>query len=131
MRDELYIQTTQGGVWHHMELDKEVSINLIFESVLFTELGSVKSNGTYNVALPKTPHNLKVIDCFHLADKKDNEDSFPRSVLRASLYRDGLPIFENGTAYLQNITDRINFVFTWGGVDLFKQMSDYKLTDLL
>lgn len=131
MKDELYIQANERGAWHRMELDKDVNINLIFESVLFSELGSVKSNGTYNVALPKTAHNLKAIDNFHLADKKDSEDSFPRSTLRASLYRDGLPIFENGAAYLQNITDRINFVFTWGGVDLFKKMSDYKLTDLL
>lgn len=124
---ELYINDTL------VDLDKDVNIYLLYQSMLFTDLQSIVSNRSYNISLPKTDNNLRAINNYNLADRADESDTgltFPRKYHKVRYYRNGITIFERGIGTFVSVDSRINFVFAWGNAENFQKLFDKKLNEL-
>lgn len=117
-----------------VDIDKDVNVYLTFQSPIFNSLGSAISNVSRNISLPMTDVNLRAIEMYHLADKSDTTSStktFPRRWHTVRYYRNGIQICKSAQGKVIDINEgRINFAFTWGNVESFKNMTDKKLNEL-
>jgi len=118
---EIYIDGKQ------VEIDDKFDFSLLFKSSVFTELTSVQSNRTTTIKLPKTIENLKAIEFSNLPE---NDTVFPYRTKAVEVYKNGMPIIQNGKGYVLTISDSIEFCIIWGvDVDI-KQLQNLKLRSL-
>ncbi|MCL1933957.1 MAG: hypothetical protein FWF53_09140 [Candidatus Azobacteroides sp.] len=118
---ELYIENNL------IELDDKFDFSLIFNSSVFQEITSVKSNRTTTIKIPKTIENLRAIEFSNIPE---NITEFPYQKKDVKLYKNGLPIIEEGRGYILAISDYIEFFITWGeGFDI-KNLQNLKLREL-
>lgn len=122
MIQELYI----NGVL--MDIDESVNITIQYKSFLFTGISDVSADRSWTVGLPKTKHNLAVIENCNLAGSTSN---FPYQSYSVEYYIDGFAIIRNGKAILMRISDKIEMFFAIGGVLYqLKKLSEVKLNEL-
>lgn len=109
------------------DLSSDEVITLLYQSPIFSELDSIQSNRSYNIALLPTPTNMRAIG--HAA-RVDVDSGAPYVRLPAALYQDGAPLFTQGVAVVTDIADTINVTLTWGNMDNFQPLFDSSLREL-
>ena len=109
------------------DLSSDEVVTLLYQSPIFSNLDSIQSNRSYNIALPPTPANMRAIG---QAARPDVNADAPYVRLPAALYQDGVPLFTQGFAVVTDIADTINVTLTWGNVDNFQPLFDANLRDL-
>lgn len=120
---QLYIDGTQ------MDLSNETDVVLDIKSNLFRDVTKMAANNTYTINLPKTAHNLSVLE--H-SDKPKASTRYPYSFHTARYFRNGLEVIPNGRLTVLSIADTIEVVIYWGIFPAFTalQEKDLKLKDL-
>jgi len=112
-----------------VDLDDSTKMDLQFKSFLFSSISTVQGNRTWTVSLPKSSTNLKAIEN---VQSSDNDSIFPYRKYSVTYYENGFRLINNGDAILIRISDRIEFVFTWGLLlETIKTLGTGKLTELI
>lgn len=112
-----------------MDLGEDTVITLDIKSNLFRDVTKMTANSTYTVQLPKTVHNMTVLE---LSDKPKSVSSYPFKFHTARYYRNGLEVFSNGRASVISIGDNIEISIYWGIFPALieLQSSDMKLNEM-
>lgn len=118
---ELYINGTT------VDLASDSDITLVYQSGIFTKLDEIQSNRSFNIDLPMTPSNIRILQ---YAQRPDVDSDTPYTKLSAALYKSGIPIFKMGWAYITEISDVISVTLTWGNAENFDPLFDSNLSDL-
>ena len=112
-----------------MDMSEETAITLDIKSNLFRDITKMTANTTYTINLPKTAHNMAVLE---FAGKPSTSSKYPYIFHTARYFRNGLEIVSNGRASVLSIKETIEISIYWG---LFQalatlQSSDLKLNEL-
>ena len=112
-----------------MDLSEDTSFVLDIKSNLFNDVTKITSNYTYTIQLPRTVHNLSVLN---QADRPKSGSKYPYIFHTARYFRNGLEIIRNGKASVLSVQETIEISIYWG---LFQalatlQSSDLKLNEL-
>lgn len=107
-----------------MDLSEDTEITLDIKSNIFRDVTKMTSNNTYTIQLPKTVHNMTVLE---LSDKPRSGSSYPFRFHTARYYRNGLEIFNNGRASVLSIGDNIEISIYWG---MFPALADMQSSEL-
>lgn len=112
-----------------MDMSEESAITLDIKSNLFRDITKMTANTTYTINLPKTAHNMAVLE---FAGKPSTSSKYPYIFHTARYFRNGLEIVSNGRASVLSIKETIEISIYWG---LFQalatlQSSDLKLNEL-
>lgn len=112
-----------------MDMSKETAITLDIKSNLFRDITKMTANTTYTINLPKTAHNMAVLE---FAGKPSTSSKYPYILHTARYFRNGLEIIRNGRASVLSVKETIEISIYWG---LFQalatlQSSDLKLNEL-
>ena len=112
-----------------MDLDSNTKITLDIKSNLFRDVTKMTSNNTYTVQLPKTVHNLHVLD--H-SDLPSANTKYPYKFHHCRYVKDGIDIIKDGRLNVICISDKIEVSIYWGINWAFSnlQKSDIKLNEL-
>lgn len=107
-------------------------IKIKVESNILSDADKVKTAHSYNIALPRTATNDRVMLLAYLPSAETGGTS-THTYLNASLYVDGVPLFNAGRAVLTSVDDNgYNLNLYWGLVDAFDEIKreGLKLCDL-
>lgn len=120
---QLYID----GVLMDMGEDSEITLDI--KSNLFRDITKMTSNTTYTINLPKTAHNMAVLE---FSSKPSTSSQYPYIFHTARYFRNGLEIIHGGRASVLSVKETIEISIYWG---LFQalttlQSSDLKLNEL-
>ena len=112
-----------------MDMSEETAITLDIKSNLFRDITKMTANTTYTINLPKTAHNMSVLE---FAGKPSTSSKYPYIFHTARYFRNGLEIIRNGRASVLSVKETIEISIYWG---LFQalatlQSSDLKLNEL-
>ena len=112
-----------------MDMSEESAITLDIKSNLFRDITKMTANTTYTINLPKTSHNMAVLQ---FAGKPSTSSKYPYIFHTARYFRNGLEIIRSGRASVLSVKETIEISIYWG---LFKaletlQSSDLKLNEL-
>ena len=112
-----------------MDMSEETAITLDIKSNLFRDITKMTANTTYTINLPKTAHNMAVLE---FAGKPSTSSKYPYILHTARYFRNGLEIIRNGRASVLSVKETIEISIYWG---LFQalttlQSSDLKLNEL-
>ena len=112
-----------------MDMSEETAITLDIKSNLFRDITKMTANTTYTINLPKTAHNMAVLE---FAGKPSTTSKYPYILHTARYFRNGLEIIRNGRASVLSVKGTIEISIYWG---LFQalatlQSSDLKLNEL-
>ncbi len=112
-----------------MDMSEDSAITLDIKSNLFRDITKMTSNTTYTINLPKTAHNMAVLE---FAGKPRTNSKYPYIFHTARYFRNGLEIIHGGRANVLSISETIEISIYWG---LFQalttlQSSDLKLNEL-
>lgn len=112
-----------------MDMSEETAITLDIKSNLFRDITKMTANTTYTINLPKTAHNMAVLE---FAGKPSSSSKYPYILHTARYFRNGLEIIRNGRASVLSVKETIEISIYWG---LFQalatlQSSDLKLNEL-
>lgn len=112
-----------------MDMSEETAITLDIKSNLFRDITKMTANTTYTINLPKTAHNMAVLE---FAGKPSTSSKYPYILHIARYFRNGLEIIRNGRASVLSVKETIEISIYWG---LFQalatlQSSDLKLNEL-
>ena len=112
-----------------MDMSEETAITLDIKSNLFRDITKMTANTTYTINLPKTAHNMAVLE---FAGKPSTSSKYPYIFHTARYFRNGLEIVRNGRASVLSVKETIDISIYWG---LFQalatlQSSDLKLNEL-
>lgn len=112
-----------------MDMSEETAITLDIKSNLFRDITKMTANTTYTINLPKTAHNMAVLE---FAGKPSASSKYPYILHTARYFRNGLEIIRNGRASVLSVKETIEISIYWG---LFQalatlQTSDLKLNEL-
>ena len=112
-----------------MDMSEETEISLDIKSNLFRDITKMTANTTYTINLPKTAHNMAVLE---FAGKPSTSSKYPYILHTARYFRNGLEIIRNGRASVLSVKETIEISIYWG---LFQalatlQSSDLKLNEL-
>lgn len=112
-----------------MDMSEETAITLDIKSNLFRDITKMTTNTTYTINLPKTAHNMAVLE---FAGKPSTSSKYPYILHTARYFRNGLEIIRNGKASVLSVKETIEISICWG---LFQalatlQSSDLKLNEL-
>uniref|UniRef100_UPI004055B4C2 hypothetical protein n=1 Tax=Alistipes sp. TaxID=1872444 RepID=UPI004055B4C2 len=105
----------------------EEDLTLCYESPLFAELDAIVSNRSYNIELPLTQKNRSIIGN---AQRVDVDSDAPYIKLPAELYANGIAVFTNGFAIIDNISDTISCSLVWGNIEALEQLFNTELSEL-
>ncbi len=106
-----------------MAVDMPTSeIKIKVESNLFSDADKIKTAHSYNIALPRTANNDKIMaNAFVPASVSQGISS--HCYLDASLWVDDVPLFEGGQAVLTSVNDKgYNLTLLWGLVSIFDEI---------
>jgi len=110
-----------------IEVDEKFNLTMLFSSSVFQDLDKVQANRTTTLKIPKTAVNLKAIDFSNIPE---NNTLFPYQTKPVELFKNGIPIIQNGKGYVLTISDHIEFTVIWG-VDInIKELQNLKLRSL-
>lgn len=115
MRDELYID----GIKCDMGTS---DISLEYRSNILTDIKKVVSNFSYTVKLPKTAHNLSLIECAHIPSAVCQ---FPYLAHKGMVIRDGVQIISNANVAVIGVSDSIEVALNWGNATAFLLVVEY------
>ena len=118
---EMYIEDSL------LELDDSFDFSLMYNTSIFKELTDIQANRTTTIKIPKTVNNLKAVEFSNIPE---NTTLFPYQVKTVNLFKNGMPLIQNGKGYILSITDHIEISITWGIVINVKQLQDLKLRDM-
>lgn len=112
-----------------MDMSEDSAITLDIKSNLFRDITKMTANTTYTINLPKTAHNMAVLE---FAGKPSTSSKYPYVFHTARYFRNGLEIIHNGRASVLSVKETIEISIYWG---LFQalatlQSSDLKLNEL-
>lgn len=112
-----------------MDMSEETAITLDIKSNLFRDITKMTANTTYTINLPKTAHNMAVLE---FAGKPSTSSKYPYIFHTARYFRNGLEIIHSGRASVLSVKETIEISIYWG---LFQalatlQSSDLKLNEL-
>jgi hypothetical protein len=94
-----------------IDLETKFTFGLIYQSPVFTDISKIAGNRTTTVKIPKTANNLRVIENCQMPD---NTTSFPYEKRSVELWKNGIPLIQNGTMILLSINDYIELSVIWG-----------------
>lgn len=121
MTQQLYID----GIL--MDMSEETAITLDIKSNLFRDITKMTANTTYTINLPKTAHNMAVLE---FAGKPSTSSTYPYILHTARYFRNGLEIIRNGRASVLSVKETIEISIYWGLFQATLQTSDLKLNEL-
>jgi hypothetical protein len=112
-----------------MDMSEDSAITLDIKSNLFRDITKMTANTTYTINLPKTAHNMAVLE---FAGKPSTSSKYPFIFHTARYFRNGLEIIHSGRASVLSVKETIEISIYWG---LFQalatlQSSDLKLNEL-
>lgn len=112
-----------------MDMSEETAITLDIKSNFFRDITRMTANTTYTINLPKTAHNMSVLE---FTGKPSTSSKYPYIFHTARYFRNGLEIIRNGRASVLSVKETIEISIYWG---LFQalatlQSSDLKLNEL-
>ena len=112
-----------------MDMSEESAIMLDIKSNLFRDITKMTANTTYTINLPKTAHNMAVLE---FAGKPSTSSKYPYIFHTARYFRNGLEIIRNGRASVLSVKETIEISIYWGLFQALKtlQSSDLKLNEL-
>lgn len=97
-------------------------IKIKVESNLFSDADKIMTAHSYNIALPRTMANDSLFSLAYIAGANTGGISTHR-YLTASLYIDGVPLFEGGRAVLTSVDDKgYNLNLFWGLLGVFDEI---------
>lgn len=97
-------------------------IKIKVESNLFADASKIMTAHSYSISLPRTMTNDAVLGNAYLPIA-DTGGKTTHRYLKASLYMDGIPLFEGGQAVLNKVEDKgYNINLYWGLLDLFEKI---------
>ena len=110
-------------------MSEDSAITLDIKSNLFRDITKMTANTTYTINLPKTAHNMAVLE---FAGKPSTSSKYPYIFHTARYFRNGLEIIRSGRASVLSVKETIEISIYWG---LFQalatlQSSDLKLNEL-
>lgn len=115
MEQQLYVD----GVL--MDITEDMSITLDIKSNLFRDVTNITANNTYTINLPKTVHNLTVLE--H-ADKPKALTNYPYNFHVCRYFRNGVEIIKNGRLTLLSVSDSIEVAIYWGLFPAFNKLQE-------
>lgn len=112
-----------------MDMGEDSAITLDIKSNLFRDITKMTANTTYTINLPKTAHNMAVLE---FAGKPSTSSQYPYIFHTARFFRNGLELIHGGRASVLSVKETIEISIYWG---LFQalttlQSSDLKLNEL-
>lgn len=112
-----------------MDMSEESAITLDIKSNLFRDITKMTANTTYTINLPKTAHNMAVLQ---FAGKPSTSSKYPYIFHTARFFRNGLEIIRNGRASVLSVKETIEISIYWGLFQALEtlQSSDLKLNEL-
>lgn len=112
-----------------MDMSEETAITLDIKSNLFRDITKMTANTTYTINLPKTAHNMAVLE---FAGKPSTSSKYPYIFHTARYFRNGLEIIRNGRASVLSVKETIEISIYWGLFHALAtlQSSDLKLNEL-
>lgn len=112
-----------------MDMSEETAITLDIKSNLFRDITKMTANTTYTINLPKTAHNMAVLE---FAGKPSTSSKYPYILHTARYFRNGLEIIRNGRASVLSVKETIEISIYWGLFQALEtlQSSDLKLNEL-
>lgn len=97
-------------------------IKLKVASNIFSDADKVMTAHSYNVSLPRTMTNDSILAMAYIVGADTGGKSTHR-YLSASLYVDGVPLFEGGSAVLTSVDDKgYNLTLLWGIIGVFDEI---------
>lgn len=123
MNQQLYVD----GVL--MDITEDMSILLDIKSNLFRDVTNITANNTYTINLPKTAHNMAVLE--H-SDKPKSLTKFPYKFHVCRYFRNGVEIIKDGRLTLMSVADSIEVAIYWGIFPAFTKLQEdgLKLNEL-
>ena len=112
-----------------MDMSEETAITLDIKSNLFRDITKMTANTTYTINLPKTAHNMAVLQ---FAGKPSTNSKYPYIFHTARYFRNGLEIIRSGRASVLSVKETIEISIYWGLFQALEtlQSSDLKLNEL-
>lgn len=112
-----------------MDLSEDTEIALDIKSNLFRDITKMTANTTYTINLPKTAHNMAVLQ---FAGKPSTSSQYPYIFHTARYFRNGLEIIHGGRASVLSVKETIEISIYWGLFPALEslQASDLKLNEL-
>ena len=112
-----------------MDMSEESAITLDIKSNLFRDITKMTANTTYTINLPKTAHNMSVLQ---FAGKPSTSSKYPYIFHTARFFRNGLEIIRSGRASVLSVKETIEISIYWGLFQALEtlQSSDLKLNEL-
>ncbi len=112
-----------------MDMSEESAITLDIKSNLFRDITKMTANTTYTINLPKTAHNMAVLQ---FAGKPSTNSKYPYIFHTARYFRNGLEIIRSGRASVLSVKETIEISIYWGLFQALEtlQSSDLKLNEL-
>lgn len=102
--------------------DEAVKIKV--ESNLFSDASKLMTAHSYNIALPRTINN-DAIFANAFVPSADTGGNTTHRYLSASLYMDGVPLFERGRAVLESVDEKgYNINLYWGLLGIFDTIKE-------
>lgn len=97
-------------------------IKIKVESNIFSDADKIKTAHSYNIALPRTMTNDSILGLAYLAGAETGGKT-THKYLDASLYLDGVPLFEKGQAVLTSVDEKgYNLNLFWGLLNVFDEI---------
>lgn len=116
-KQQLYIN---GNV---VDMPNEV-VKIKVESNLFSDASKLMTAHSYNIALPRTINN-DAIFANAFVPAADTGGNTTHRYLSASLYMDGVPLFERGQAVLESVDEKgYNINLYWGLLGVFDTIKE-------
>ena len=98
------------------------AVKIKVESNLFSDASKLMTAHSYNIALPRTINNDAIFGNAYVP-AADTGGNTTHRYLSASLFMDGVPLFEGGKAVLNEVDDDgYNLNLYWGIIDMFDEI---------
>nr|DAK59954.1 MAG TPA: hypothetical protein [Caudoviricetes sp.] len=112
-----------------MDLPESTDVVLDIKSNLFRDVTKMTSNYTYTIQLPRTVHNLSVLQ---QADRPKSGSRYPFIFHQCSYFRGGVQIIKDGRLNVLSIEESIEVSIYWGIMPAFTKLleSGMKLNEL-
>ena len=107
-----------------MDMSEDSAITLDIKSNLFRDITKMMSNTTGTIKLPKTAHNMAVLE---FAGKPSTSSEYPYIFHTARYFRNGLEIIHSGRASVLSVKETIEISIYWG---LFQALTTLQSSDL-
>ena len=112
-----------------MDLPENTDVVLDIKSNLFRDVTKMTSNYTYTIQLPRTVHNLSVLQ---QADRPKSGSRYPYIFHQCRYFRGGVEIIKDGRLNVLSVAETIEVSIYWGIMTAFSKLleSGMKLNDI-